>query len=179
MTNVYPTRPRLSVRDSFDDDDLSDVDDEVFIRDGKNGSLKLDDEGGVKRPLMAPRRKMKTHKINHSQRLPYRALLGPFCYGLLALLILLGLITACIFTVNLFPVPFNILKNWMTKSPEKTINVFKVEPCTSLASSVVWTRTLPKFTSEAPLRNTDVNGDKVEDIIVGFSTGAVLFLGMC
>lgn len=29
---------KLAVRDSLDDEDLSDVDDEVFIRDGKNGS---------------------------------------------------------------------------------------------------------------------------------------------
>jgi hypothetical protein len=46
---------KLAVRDSFDEDDLSDdADDEVFIQDGRNG-LKHDDERGVKRPLMPPR----------------------------------------------------------------------------------------------------------------------------
>jgi hypothetical protein len=42
---------------SLDEDDLSDVEDEVFIRDGKN-SYKLAEELNVKRPLMAPRRKL-------------------------------------------------------------------------------------------------------------------------
>lgn len=172
MSTVYPTLPRLSVRDSFDEDDLSDVDDEVFIRDGKNGGLKLDEEGGVKRPLMAPRRKIKACRVDNSQKLPYRALLAPFCYGILALLVLLGLIIVCIYTVNLFPVPLNILRKWLDGDVRKpALNISKIVPCTSLASSVVWTRTLPKFTSESPFRSNDVNTDGVEDIIVGFSTG--------
>ena len=49
MSVVYPILPKLVERDGFDDEDLTDIDDEVFIRDGKNG-LKLHDDRGVKRP---------------------------------------------------------------------------------------------------------------------------------
>lgn len=78
---------KLAIRDSFDDEDISDdVDDEVFIRDGKNG-FKLDEERGVKRPLMAPRRKFKTNSQFHSEickKPPCKAFCIPFYYGFIA-----------------------------------------------------------------------------------------------
>lgn len=172
MSAVYPTLPKLAVRDSIDDDDLTDIDDEVFIRDGRNGGLKLDDDGGVKRPLMAPRRKCKkscsfqTHK-----HIPYKALLLPLCYGITALIVVLGLIILCIFTANIFPMPLTILRNWLSHELKDSVNKSEVIPCTSLSSKVLWTKSLPKLTSEAPLRSNDVNLDGIEDIIVGFSTG--------
>lgn len=170
MSGVYPKMPRAAVRDSFDDEDLSDIDDEVFIRDGKNGILKLDDESGVKRPLMAPRRKCKTH-FSESQRLPYKTLFAPFCYTLLGFAILVGIIVLCIIVITRFPVPVNLVKNWFSHPKERSFDKKHVVPCTSLSSKIQWTRTLPRLTSEAPLRSNDVNGDNVDDIIVGFSTG--------
>lgn len=178
MANGYPAAPRLSVRDSFDDEELTDIDDEVFIRDGKrDGILKINDESGVKRPLMAPRRKQ---KLGHLQSPPltFKALLIPLCYGLMALVVLLGLMLLCIITINIFPVPFGMLKNLFSGGVTLEVTITKVSreneplPCTSLATSVVWMRTMPKLTSEAPLRSLDVNGDSIEDIILGFSTGA-------
>ena len=87
------TSSKLAVRDSFDDDDVSDdVEDEVFIRDGRNG-FKVDEERGVKRPLMAPRRKTKVNPL-HSEirgRQPCRAFCAPCCYGFIALAAFLGL----------------------------------------------------------------------------------------
>lgn len=173
--SVYPKMPRLSVRDSFDEDDLSDVDDEVFIRDGKNGKFKLDDDGGVKRPLMAPRKK-RPFRSSDVHRLPARTLIVPLCYGLLALVVLLGLIVLCILTASLpFRLPIKLLKNWFdtdTVVGNNQINSSEIVACTSLASKLVWTKSLPKLTSEAPLRAADVNGDGIEDIIVGFGTGS-------
>jgi hypothetical protein len=88
----YPSS-KLAVRDSFDDEDVSDdVEDEVFIRDGRNG-FKVDEERGVKRPLMAPRRKSKSSQF-HSEigrRPPCRAFCAPCCYGFIALAVFLGL----------------------------------------------------------------------------------------
>lgn len=170
MSAVYPTVPKLAVRDSIDDDDLTDIDDEVFIRDGRNG-LKLDDDGGVKRPLMAPRRKCKKSCSFQTHKFPYKALLVPLCYGITALTIVLGLIILCIFTANIFPMPLTILKNWLTHELKDTVNKSEIIPCTSLSYKVLWTKSLPKLSSEAPLRSNDVNLDGVEDIIVGFSTG--------
>ncbi|XP_032688861.1 uncharacterized protein LOC116852515 isoform X1 [Odontomachus brunneus] len=171
MSAVYPTVPKLAVRDSIDDDDLTDIDDEVFIRDGRNGGLKLDDDGGVKRPLMAPRRKCKKSCSFQTHKFPYKALLVPLCYGITALTIVLGLIILCIFTANIFPMPLTILRNWLTHELKDTVNKSEIVPCTSLSYKVLWTKSLPKLSSEAPLRSNDVNLDGVEDIIVGFSTG--------
>ena len=181
MSNIHTNKmPRLAVRDSFDDDDLSDIDDEVFIRDGKNGILKIDDDCGVKRPLMAPRRKYKSVHMSEKVRLPYRALFAPFCYGLIALFILLGLIVLCALTANLFPMPLTVLRKWLSANDGKPHgNKTEIIPCTSLDSKIVWTKTLPKFTSEAPLRSNDVNGDNVEDIVVGFSTGTYCYIDIC
>lgn len=171
MSAVYPTLPKLAVRDSIDDDDLTDIDDEVFIRDGRNGGLKLDDDGGVKRPLMAPRRKCKKSCSFQTHKFPYKALFVPLCYGAAALSVVLGLIILCIFTVNIFPMPLTILKNWLSHELKDSANKSEVIPCTSLTSKVLWIKSLPKLTSEAPLRNNDVNLDGIDDIIVGFSTG--------
>ncbi|XP_029672329.1 uncharacterized protein LOC115240981 isoform X1 [Formica exsecta] len=169
MSMVYP---KLAVRDSIDDDDLTDIEDEVFIRDGRNIGLKLDDDGGVKRPLMPPRRKCKKSCSFQTHKLPYKALFMPLCYGITALIVVLGLIILCIFTVNIFPMPLTILKNWLTHElKDISINKSEIIPCTSLSSKILWTKSLPKLTSEAPLRSNDVNFDGIEDIIVGFSTG--------
>lgn len=173
MSPVYPTLPKLAVRDSFDDEDLSDVDDEVFIRDGRNGGLKIDDEGGVKRPLMAPRRKCKMTRPRDRKRMTCRALLAPCCYGSVALLVLLGLITLVIFAVSVFPVPLNFLKSWLTQNVGRKVSELDIAACTSLGVSTVWTRSLPKLMSESPLRSVDVNGDKIDDVIVSFSAGFI------
>jgi len=169
MSVIYP---KLAVRDSIDDDDLTDIDDEVFIRDGRNSGLKLDDDGSVKRPLMPPRRKYKRSCNFQTHRFPYKALFVPLCYGITALIVILGLIILCIFTANIFPMPLTILKNWLTHElKEISVNKSEIIPCTSLSSKILWTKSLPKLTSEAPLRSNDVNFDGIEDIIVGFSTG--------
>lgn len=169
MSVVYP---KLAVRDNIDDDDLTDIDDEVFIRDGKNSGLKLDDDGSVKWPLMPPRRKCKKSCSFQTHRVPYKALFVPLCYGITALIIVLGLIILCIFTVNILPMPLTILKNWLTHElKDVSVNKSEIIPCTSFSSTILWTRSLPKLTSEAPLRSNDVNIDGIEDIIVGFSTG--------
>nr|KAF7427545.1 hypothetical protein H0235_007239 [Vespula pensylvanica] len=64
MMEVYPTLPKFMVQECPDEDDLTDIDDEVFIRDGKNGGLKLDEDGGVKRPLMAPQAPLRSNDVN-------------------------------------------------------------------------------------------------------------------
>ncbi|XP_076752038.1 uncharacterized protein LOC143424099 [Xylocopa sonorina] len=171
MSTIYPTLPKLVVRDGFDEEDLTDIDDEVFIRDGKNGTLKLDHDGGVKRPLMAPRRKYKKTRSFETYRLTNKAVYIPLCFGFMALIILLGLITLCIYVVNIIPMPMTVLKNWLSQDFKDSLSESNIVPCTSLTTKVIWTKSLPKLTSEAPLRSTDVNNDGIEDIIIGFSTG--------
>ncbi|XP_050585216.1 uncharacterized protein LOC126919724 isoform X1 [Bombus affinis] len=165
MSAVYPILPKLVEQDGFDDEDLTDIDDEVFIRDGKNG-LKLDDDGGVKRPLMAPRRRCK-----RSYNFATYGLSNRTGFGLVGLIILLSLIILCIYVINIIPGPMSILKNWLSHDLKDSLHDSNKIPCTSLASKILWTRSFPKLTSESPIRSNDVNGDGVEDIIIGFSTG--------
>lgn len=171
MSEVRQKLPRIAVRDSFDDDDTSDVDDEVFIQDGKHGILKIDDDCGLKRPLMAPRKKSKIAHFSDSSQIPIRTLVAPLCYTLLGLAVIMGLITACVVTRLEFPSSLTGIKHWLYPLADKTFEKPHVVPCTSLRSTKLWTRTFPKLSSEAPLKSNDVNQDGIEDIIVGFSTG--------
>ena len=84
---------KLAVKESYDDEEMSDdVEDEVFIRDGRNG-FKLDEEMGVKRPLMAPRRKAKPSGSDHlAHKAFYTRCLSPYCYVLIAVAVFLGII---------------------------------------------------------------------------------------
>ncbi|XP_015188806.1 PREDICTED: uncharacterized protein LOC107072966 [Polistes dominula] len=172
MMEVYPTLPKFKVQECQDEDDLTDIDDEVFIRDGKNGGLKLDEDGLVKRPLMAPRKKYrKFYKVGVNRFPYYKTLFIPICYGLIALVILLGLILLCIYTANIFPLSFAMLKKWISHELKPSISKVHVIPCTSLSSKIIWSRRLSKFSSVVPLKSFDVNKDGIEDIIVGFNTG--------
>ncbi|KAF3421304.1 hypothetical protein E2986_10336 [Frieseomelitta varia] len=164
MSVVYPILPKLVERDGFDDEDLTDIDDEVFIRDGKNG-LKLHDDRGVKRPLMAPRRKYKRSYNFETYGLSNKASFG------LMVLIILSLIILCMYIVNIIPGPISVLKNWLSDDLKNSLHESNIIPCTSLVPKILWTKSLPKLISESPIRSNDVNGDGVEDIIIGFSTG--------
>ncbi|OAD61472.1 hypothetical protein WN48_00414, partial [Eufriesea mexicana] len=64
-----------------------------------------------------------------------------------------------------------ILKNWLSHDLKDSLRESNIVPCTSLKPKILWTRSLPKLISESPIRSNDVNGDGVEDIIIGFSTG--------
>ncbi|XP_021931466.1 uncharacterized protein LOC110835503 isoform X3 [Zootermopsis nevadensis] len=151
----YPAS-KLAVRDSFEDEDVSDdVEDEVFIRDGRNG-FKVDEERGVKRPLMAPRRKSKSSHF-HSEigrRRRCRAHFAPCCYGCIALSALLDQVT----------------KFWKVGVRSQLGNV--VIPCTELFVEDVWTKSLSKLTVESAVQLNDINKDGVMDVIIGYGTGA-------
>lgn len=101
--------PKVSVKDSFDDDDGSDdIEDEVFIRDGRKG-FKLDEEIGVKRPLMAPRRKLKSSGFypEPNKRNYYRKHCAPYCYGVVAVGVILGKRISLAFPfLTMTPCPF-------------------------------------------------------------------------
>lgn len=175
MMEVYPTLPKFMVQECQDEDDLTDIDDEVFIRDGKNGGLKLDEDGGVKRPLMAPRKKYRKLCKVGVNRFFYNTIFISICYWFIALIILLSLIALCMYAANIFPLSFATFKKWISHELKSSISKIHIIPCTSLSSKIIWKRTISKFTSEAPLRSNDVNKDGVEDIIIGFSTGLYFF----
>ncbi|KAK4873363.1 hypothetical protein RN001_015392 [Aquatica leii] len=160
---------RGEVRESvtLDEDDLSDVEDEVFIRDGKSG-YKFEDIS-VKKPLMAPRRK--TGRPDVSTRLknrpPCKYICKLCCYAFVAISVLVGLIVLVIVLVSLFPLPLDKLKVWIVSKDED----LKLLPCVDYKVTDVWTVTFPKFISESSVQILDVNQDGVDDVIFGFETG--------
>ncbi|XP_030750099.1 uncharacterized protein LOC115877888 [Sitophilus oryzae] len=158
---------------SLDEDDLSDVEDEVFIRDGKNG-YKLAEELNVKRPLMAPRRKIGKHDCSGSRlkaKHTCRAWCKPCCYVLASLSVLIGLIVLVVVLVSIYPLPLDRLRDWIISKPKSTEIRDKPLPCTNLKVSEVWSTNLPILTSDSPVRVLDIDGDKVDDVIFGFGTG--------
>lgn len=166
------------------DDELSDVE-EVFIRDGKSGKSREIEN----KPLMPSRKKYQHKNSKTTQQLKilkkqYKRsrcsrCLEPFCYALLVLLIVLILsaIVLTLFPVQKLKIMFqnaspNLYQALVENNVDAKVTIIQpmVEkvPCQNIAVTKVWSRTFAKLNSEAPVRKTDLDGDGVEDIIVGF-----------
>jgi hypothetical protein len=163
------------------DDDLSDVE-EVFIRDGKGGKSREIEN----KPLITSSRK-KNHQHKNSKttqqlknlkkqykRSRCHRCLEPLCYTMLVLLVILILI-AIVFT--LFPA--QKLKLMFQNASPKLYEAFIINnnsppfnienvPCQNLGVVNVWSSTFAKLNSEAPVRKADLNGDNIDDILIGF-----------
>lgn len=87
----YAPPDNIAVRDCLDDEISDDVDDDVFIRDGKIG--RYSEDKGLKRPLMSVPRRHKYSKPIMRKRTKCWKCCEPFCYGLAAITILLGELT--------------------------------------------------------------------------------------
>lgn len=74
--------------------------------------------------------------------------------------------------VNMFPLPLERIRSW-TVGPAKKDKV--IIPCTEINTQDVWVKVFPKLVSEAPIKVADLNGDKIEDIIIGYGTGNLIF----
>ncbi|XP_058059906.1 uncharacterized protein LOC131210645 [Anopheles bellator] len=222
----YQPSEQLVVRDSVSlsmDEDLSDdVEDEVFIRDGR--TCRTYEDRGAQRPLMAPRRKHGKATSGNggcgsggdgSDGNGVGSVLGlggrssspihkkyrrrkcwsccePFCYGLAAVTVLIGLIVLAALLLTAFPQPLQKIKIWFHKEStfgsaimrDKFSNLMytadgsavygvgngslEVVPCTRITVQNVWTRVIARVNSESPVRKLDVNGDGTEDVLVGY-----------
>ncbi|XP_055677275.1 uncharacterized protein LOC129786355 [Lutzomyia longipalpis] len=176
----YVPPDKLVVRDSLDDEISDDVEDDVFIRDGRSHSMC--EERGLKRPLMAPRRKngarYKKSLAFMKKRHRFWSCCEPFCYGLAAITIIIALIFLGALLLTLFPMPLQKIKGWLHKNPSPvgqpppaTIANDTLEhvPCSQLSVNLVWKHVVSRVTSESPVRSADINADGVPDIIIGYS----------
>ncbi|KAH8273187.1 hypothetical protein KR018_011466 [Drosophila ironensis] len=188
----YVPSKRIAIRDSSIDEDASDdVEDEVFIKDAR--SAKRSEEQGLKRPLMAPRRKnssgagsgsgsgstpiMKQHRRRRCCRC-----CEPFCYALAALTVLCALLSLAALMLTLFPLPIQRIRHWWRPDPAQLAALSagsdplrygstlggEFVPCTQISVQKRWTRSLARMNSESPLRAADLNGDGVRDVIFGY-----------
>lgn len=84
----------------------------------------------------------------------------------------------------MYPAPLQKLQRWINKAPRtgpgrasnNTSNArgeFYGEevPCTQITVRTVWSRAFARLNSESPLRKVDINGDHIDDIIVGYGLG--------
>lgn len=171
------------------DDDLSDDVEEVFIRDGRGGKCR-DIEN---KPLMPSRKKYQHRSSKTTQQLKilkkqYKRsrcsrCLEPCCYALLIIVVILILFAI---VLTLFPIqrlrsmmqnasPMydtflhqNSVENGGVSTSQQQKASIQQVPCQNIAVTKVWSRTFAKINSEAPLRKTDLNGDGIDDIIIGF-----------
>ncbi|XP_017007303.2 uncharacterized protein [Drosophila takahashii] len=190
----YVPSKRIAIRDSSIDEDASDdVEDEVFIKDAR--SAKRSEEQGLKRPLMAPRRKhspgsapgsgsgstpiMKQHRRRRCCRC-----CEPFCYALAALTVLCALLSLAALMLTLFPLPLQRIRHWWRPDPAQLAAISgsagssriaygsslgsEFVPCTQISVQKRWTRSLARMNSESPLRSADLNGDGIKDVVFGY-----------
>ncbi|XP_055326879.1 uncharacterized protein LOC129580462 [Sitodiplosis mosellana] len=196
MLNMKPYVPstKVAVRESFDEDLSDDVEDDVFIRDGK--SIKAYEEKGLKRPLMAPRRRssskplLKPSKTRKAMAAIFRKrnhcwrYCEPFCYAFAALLVLLLIAILGIFLMALFPMSLQKLKSLFHDTklsfalnkvrigfdamPTGQLFLGEQTPCTQMAVSKVWSKAFTRLSTESPVRTVDINGDGAADIVLGY-----------
>ncbi|XP_039491170.1 uncharacterized protein LOC120451490 isoform X1 [Drosophila santomea] len=188
----YVPSKRIAIRDSSIDEDASDdVEDEVFIKDAR--SAKRSEEQGLKRPLMAPRRKhsagsapgsgsgstpiMKQHRRRRCCRC-----CEPFCYALAALTVLCALLSLAALMLTLFPLPLQRIRHWWRPDPAQLAAISagssrisygsslgsEFVPCTQISVQKRWSRSLARMNSESPLRAADLNGDGIRDVVFGY-----------
>ncbi|XP_012162014.1 uncharacterized protein LOC101461950 [Ceratitis capitata] len=170
MINMRPYVPssRVAVRDSIDEEISDDIEDDVFIKDAR--SAKLNEEKGLKRPLMAPRRK--NGKMHNSTPIMmkhrrFRRYCEPFFYGLLTIIVLIIITVVGGYILAMVPASMQSLKGWLSGGPVTSTGV-GFQPCQQIRVQRIWTQRFPRMNSESPVRKADLNGDDIEDIIFGF-----------
>lgn len=96
--------------------------------------------------------------------------------------------------LTLFPVPLQKVKVWLrkdlstlqnsTKNPFSSLfygsivsagSELELVPCTQINIHKVWSKVIGKLSTEIPVRKADLNGDNIEDIIIGFAIGRLEF----
>lgn len=150
------------------------------------------EEKGLKRPLMAPRRRSSYRPLLQSskarktvssllrKRMRCRRFCESFCYVFAAFLVLLAIIALTIFLMALFPIALqkvkifvhdnNMFGNSFNISDLSNDELFLGEqtPCTQMSVNKVWSKAFSRLNTETPIRKVDLNGDNVTDIIFGY-----------
>lgn len=150
------------------------------------------EEKGLKRPLMAPRRRasyrplLQTSRARKSistllrKRVRCRRFCESFCYIFAALLVLLAIISLTIFLMALFPVALQKVKSFVHDNAllGSTFNMSEISsdelflgeqtPCTQMSVSKVWSKAFSRLNTETPIRKLDLNGDNVSDLVFGY-----------
>lgn len=142
---------------------------------------------------MAPRRRssskplLKTSKVRKTLAAIFRKrarcwkFCEPFCYAFAALLVLILIGILVIFLMALFPVTLQKIKSLFHDSkfnfslnrsgfdlPMGQMFVGEQTPCTQMSVTKVWSKAFTRLSTESPVRKADINGDGINDIILGY-----------
>ncbi|KAG8180040.1 hypothetical protein JTE90_012884 [Oedothorax gibbosus] len=158
-------KEHLDLKGLDDEDDLSD--DEVFTQGGKSIPM---EENGINKPLMAPRLRNKDSLHTKVRKVPsLRVIWVPIFYFLVTLSSIISLISLVVFLINVF------MQNISPSSSHNHIKGTRMLPCTQITAKDVWVKSFPMLTTETAIRLNDINSDGIEDIVMGFGTGADAF----
>ncbi|XP_035703612.1 uncharacterized protein LOC110843502 isoform X2 [Folsomia candida] len=178
MPTCKMNETKLEVNENYEEADLSDVEDDVFVRSGGRNGYRVEYDI-AKKPLMTPRKKvygfdnMKNgglHTEVRSAPQSLRVICMPMCYILISTFAFLGLITVITFLTNYVSWPLSIVNIW--KKGHGSSGSQQFVPCDNFEVTDVWVQQFPKLLTESAFRLVDVNGDGVDDIIFGYATGA-------
>lgn len=95
---------------------------------------------------------------------------------------LIGIIVLASVLLTMYPAPLQKLQKWMNKPSRASGQANNTSsgrgpfygeeiPCTQITVRTVWSRAFARLNSESPLRKADINGDFIDDIIVGYGLG--------
>eukprot|EP00095_Tigriopus_kingsejongensis_P007875 maker-scaffold127_size327531-snap-gene-1.8 protein:Tk07875 transcript:maker-scaffold127_size327531-snap-gene-1.8-mRNA-1 annotation:"hypothetical protein BRAFLDRAFT_93831" len=151
-------------RESIELDEFSDEDDEVFMRNSRNGS-----DSSARKPLMKKKRRTKNggglHASIRTSKPKYRRCCGPLCWTFLAFKTLIGVLAITIILVNYFTHTGWYFWHWGSSG-------MKSSPCHRIEVIPIWSQNFPKMLAEGNLRLLNISQDNVLDIVIGFGTGA-------
>lgn len=113
----------------------------------------------------------------------------PLFYGFIAIIIVLALIFLAAILLTLFPIPLQRIRLWIKQDKSfmtyqsttatsggigSSNNNSEMVPCTRLTIHKVWSKAISRLNSETPVRKVDLNGDGVEDIVIGYGIGELV-----
>ncbi|XP_040572858.1 uncharacterized protein [Lepeophtheirus salmonis] len=154
----------MDSQESIEMEDYSDEDDEVFLRNPRNG------DSAVKRPLMKKSKKSQNGDFHsasiRSSKPKCRRCCGPLCIMFLGFKTIIGILIITIVLVNYFTNAGWFLFNWNGNK------ISHYAPCHEFKVFSVWQKNFPKFISEGNIRLVNITGDEFYDIVVPFGTGS-------
>ena len=175
LSNIYkPETNKFSKLQSDDDDDDSD-DLDGEIDDGFSKGLHSPTRN-VQKPLMPPNRTTKIRRVHSKPWCTTRACLVFFVWLAFFSICVAGLVLLILRAVDSTDSKTDSSQSYFVKKvlldKQGLLNdESNILPCDELFATKVWHATFPKLMTETAVRPNDVNGDGVDDLMVGFSTG--------
>lgn len=174
LSNIYkPETNKFSHLRSDDDDESDDLDDE--IDDGYSKGLHSPTRT-VQKPLMPPNRTTKIRRVHSKPWCTTRACFVFFVWLAFLSICVAGLVLLILRAVDSVGSKKDSSQSHFVKKVLLDKQGFlndesNILPCDDLYPTKVWHATFPKLMTETAVRPNDVNGDGIDDLMIGFSTG--------